>query len=110
MAKSTHPITYHYNVDGKDVAITRRHVGQAYARNGNVGNPTEYFVWDVKIDGEPAGAGYRDRSDAYEHARARVLGIPYVFDEIRKRYVNVRAYTLVRREMQANYVKREVLT
>lgn len=125
--KSTNPITYHYEFpdapDGRPrgIAITRRHVGTAYASNGNVGNPTEYFVWDFAIDGgdldgassEHAplrGTGYRDRTDAYEHARARLLGIPYCFDlERPARCRNVRPWVVVKAEMQANYRRREVL-
>lgn len=112
--KTTHPITYHYSFDHDgvthDIALTRRHTGTAYARNGNVGNPTEYFRWDATVDGVQVngGLGFRDRSDAYENARAFVLGIRYANDDNRRRWVNVRSWVLVRDEMKSNYRSREV--
>lgn len=114
MAKSTHSITYAYDIDGAVVLIERVHVGTAYARNGNVHNPTEYFRWNWRIACQPGGIedGPRgngsSRSDAYERARAKVLGIRYAFDEERHRYENVRPWTVVKAEMQANYRWREV--
>lgn len=113
MAKSTHPITYHYDFEHNgsthDIAITRRHTGTAYARNGNVGNPTEYFRWEAVVNGVTvAGLAFRDRTDAYENARAKVLGIPYRFDlERPARCCNVRSWVVVRDEMKANYRRRE---
>lgn len=99
--KTTHPITYRYEFEGQTIEIERVHYGTAYARNGNVGNPTEYFKWNWRT---ATAKGHGDsRSDAYERARAAVLGIGYVYDERRKLYVNVRPWTLVRDEMKANY-------
>lgn len=100
MSKSEHPITYVYEVDGHLIEITRRHTGTAYARNGNVGNPTEYFKWEAKKDGVYLGM-FSKRSDAYEEATGhaycdrdgRVIG----------RNKQVRYFNLVRDEMQANY-------
>jgi hypothetical protein len=125
MSASTHPITYRYVVRVNDglytpvhvIDITRRHVGTAYARNGNVSNPTEYFVWDATVETlglphrggvESATRGCSTRSDAYEHARATALGIPYDNNDALKRWVNVRPFTRVADEMKANYVGREV--
>ena len=99
----TGPISYHYDVEGHDVALSRTHVGTAYARNGNAGNPTEYFVWEACVDGERVVSNRPSRSDAYEHARARALGTSYVNDELRHRYVNVRGWVTVQAEMRANY-------
>lgn len=113
MAKSTHPITYAYNIEGAIVLITRVHVGTAYPRNGNVGNPTEYFRWEWSVSSQLMGYGkltFPDlkgrgdsRADAYERARAAVLGIPYRTGEYAKDCVNVRPWTVVKAEMQANY-------
>ena len=100
--KSTHNITYVYEVDGHTIEITRVHVRTAYARNGNVGNPTQYFKWVAHVDGQSTNKFDR-RADAYEMARARVLGIKYVNNERLHRYVNVRPWTVVRDEMLANY-------
>ena len=107
--KSTHPIAYQYNIGGNIVVIERVHYGTAYARNGNVGNPTEYFKWNWTVEMkarclESGAHGHGDsRADAYERARASVLGIRYVNDEQRRRYTNVRPWTVVKAEMQANY-------
>lgn len=84
--KTTHPIRYTYNIDGNVVLIERVHYGTAFARNGNVGNPTEYFKWNWWVETpsnintpSPSLRGHADsRTDAYERARAAVLGIPYV--------------------------------
>lgn len=109
MAKSTHPIAYQYDIDGAIVVIERVHIGTAYARNGNVGNPTEYFRWNWKVEMLPrsikegAHGNGSSRADAYERARAVVLGIPYIYDDVRKRYENVRPWTVVRDEMRSNY-------
>lgn len=110
MAKSTKPITYVYAVGGHRVEIVRRHVGTAYARNGNVGNPTEYFTWESRLDGEFVTYGEESRAIAYEHARAKALGIPYAYSETRpgpKWNKNVRPYPLVQDEMKVNYQGRE---
>lgn len=116
MAKSTHPIAYTYNIDGNVVVIERVHYATAYARNGNVHNPTEYFKWNWRVEmlaggidpPTPPMLGHGStRYDAYERARAAVLGIGYVNDERRKRYVNVRLWRDVMAEMKANYVGRE---
>lgn len=101
--KSTNPITYTYIFNGCAIDITRRHVGTAYARNGNVGNPTEYFVWEARVDGERIGGQHERRAEAYEHARASILGIRYVNDDRRKRWVNVRSYRVVEDEMRQLY-------
>lgn len=107
MSHSTHPITYVYDVEGHTIEVTRHHIGTAYARNGNVGNPTEYFRWSSRVDGElPVVYRAVSRAEAYEHARAKVLGVEYRNDDLRRRYVNVRPYTEVQREMKANYNSR----
>lgn len=108
MPKTTHPIAYAYTVDGAHVIITRVHIRTAYARNGNVGNPTEYFRWEWAVESGPRGTG-SSRSDAYELARAAVLGIRYVNNDTRKMWVNVRPWTVVKDEMQANYTGRTVV-
>lgn len=118
MAKSTKPITYYYRVEDNTVGITRRHIGTAYARNGNVGNPTEYFLWDWEVANDDlgtfthSGRGHATRADAYEHARARILGIPYndpyvggrtpYANQPQRRSVNVRNWLTVQEEMKAN--------
>lgn len=103
MPKTTGPLTYRYDVDGHQVDVTRRHIGTAYP-NGNVHNPTEYFVWSAKADGVPVHGHVSSRSVAYEYARAKVLGIRYAYDDRRGgRCVNVRPFTVVAREMRANY-------
>jgi hypothetical protein len=103
---STQPITYVYEVTGPDgtgheIAITREHTGTAYARNGNVGNATEYFLWNATLDGEPAAWHEPRRSEAYEVARAKLLGIRYANGP--RSCVNVRAWHRVREEMKASY-------
>lgn len=112
MSKSTGPITYVYEVEGHEVAVTRRHVGTAYARNGNVGNPTEYFEWEALVDGKRIGVGSWQRAVAYEAARAHILGIDYFHPHpdgpFANRARNVRPYTLVADEMKANYRRRIV--
>lgn len=35
--------------------IRKIQTGVAYPRNGNVGNPTRYFRWQVLIDGKSHG-------------------------------------------------------
>lgn len=104
--KSTHPITYEYEFDGHVITVTRCHTGTAYARNGNVGNPTEYFKWESRLDGEFVTLAWEGRAVAYEHARAKALGIPYRYDERGGRSRNVRPWTVVRDEMNANYRRR----
>jgi hypothetical protein len=39
---------------GHDHTITteRRQVGEAYARNGNLGNPTPRYMFDALVDGK----------------------------------------------------------
>ncbi|HVT77922.1 MAG TPA: hypothetical protein VHD87_12890 [Acidimicrobiales bacterium] len=97
-------ITYRYDIDGHAVALTRRHWYTAYARNGNVGNPTENYLWDAHVDGELVQRGCALRSDAYEHARCHIAGVPYCNDQRRpERTRNVRNYLLVKAEMAANY-------
>lgn len=104
MTRNTNPITYTYDVEGRTITITRRHVGTAYARNGNVGNASEYFVWDASIDGESYGGSYEDRATAYEYARAHIIGIPYYWhSNYPNRARNVRNYNVVREEMKNNY-------
>lgn len=76
VTKGTARITYLYEVEGRQVAVWREHVGSAYARNGNVGNATEYFIWHSDVDGESASRGCHSRASAYEHARAQILGVP----------------------------------
>jgi hypothetical protein len=108
--KSTHPVTYVYDVEGHEVAVTREHVRTAYARNGNVGNPTEYFKWSATVDGESVTSWARTRADAYEYGRAAVLGYAYSpghGDNFRGAK-NVRNFRLVADEMQTNYQRREV--
>jgi hypothetical protein len=111
MAQSTDPITYLYEVkdgDGQshEVALTRKHAGTAYARNGNAGNPTECFIWDYAIDGVSGGGGDSQRAIAYEYARAMILGIQYVnqphLGPVRG-YKNVRNFRAVAAEMKAAY-------
>lgn len=97
------PLTYHYAIDGHDIAITRRHIGTAYARNGNVGNPTQYFTWEVSVDGEYLAGHIAQRALAYEEARCHIARTPYVNLDSVHRYVNVRNVYLVQREMKANY-------
>lgn len=108
---NTNPITYVYVIDGHEVAITRVHVGTAYARNGNVGNPTEYFVWEARVDGVYAVGHCRSRVEAYEYARCGIAGLTYV--PIREgrpgKERNIRHYLLVADEMKANYVSRKVV-
>lgn len=117
MSKSTEPITYTYRVETptetKYLLLTRRHTGTAYARNGNVGNPTEYFMWDTVIVTGIKGrywGRYTSRAEAYEYGRAAALGIRYVAAANRpgmRAGVNVRHYIEVQREMKENYVSME---
>jgi hypothetical protein len=109
--KSTHPITYIYDVDGHTIEITRTHVRTAYARNGNVGNPTEYFEWRAYLNGKPVGTTGQ-RAEAYEYARAAALGIEYRTTRysggrnggrVIAHGKNERPWTAVREEMQTNY-------
>lgn len=107
--KKTKPITYLYEVEGRELAVTRKHSHTAYPVNGNVGNPTEYFTWSTAIDGEPHLTRLPNRTQAYEEARAKVLGIPYHYDERRSsRCVNVRPWYDIADEMKANYKGRKV--
>jgi hypothetical protein len=102
--KTTDPITYRYELDGHKILLTRIHTHTAYARNGNVGNPKEYFVWDTKLDGKIVARRSRSRADAYEYARAHVLDIDFhPGDHEGRGYRNVRRWTIVRDEMKANY-------
>lgn len=119
MTKTTHPITYTYEFNHDEslytFEITRRHLSTAYARNGNVGNPTEYFTWEVRIfgpflgeDGQRLpGFGYPTRTVAYEYARAHILGIDYHHDDGTTNYRNVRQWNVVENEMRANYKGRK---
>lgn len=34
------------------ITTARRKVGEAYARNGNLGNPTPRYSYDVMVDGK----------------------------------------------------------
>lgn len=108
---SRHSITYRYDFDGHAIEVTRWHVGTAYARNGNVGNPKEYFRWKASVDGEQIGGYFYSRADAYEHARASILGILYYWrpDALSVDCVNVRPWTAVQDEMRANYRGRKSL-
>lgn len=104
---STYPITYIYDYDGHTIEVSRRHVRTAYARNGNVSNPTEYFVWETSVDGETVSTLSITRTDAYEYGRAKVEGIRFRPDnDLGLGGINVRSYIVVRDEMKANYVKR----
>lgn len=97
---STNAITYVYRVGDKVIEVTRRHVKTAYAKNGNVGNPTEYFVWDAAIDGNvvcTAGS----RSDAYELALGNGVWNGFAYVGSRDK---VRNFRLVKEEMRENYV------
>jgi len=108
--QTTHPITYRYEVEGHVIDITRRHVHTAYARNGNVHNPTVYFVWDSTVDGAKTFIGERSRAVAYEYARAHALGIDYLnlpdHNVRRQKHKNVRPFNVVQSEMRSNYVGR----
>jgi hypothetical protein len=101
--KTTSDITYRYEIDGNAIEISRRHTGTAYARNGNVHNPTEYFTWEARVNGVEIGRRFSSRADAYENARAKALGIRYVNDDRRHKYVNVRPFQMVAAEMRAAY-------
>lgn len=104
---STNPITYVYEYGGHTIEVTRRHVRTAYARNGNVSNPTEYFVWDTKVDGETVSTLAITRADAYEHGRAKIEGTRFRPDNDRGLGgINVRSYIAVRDEMKKNYRSR----
>lgn len=103
MAKTTHAITHRYVVNGQTLEITRRHVRTAYAANGNVGNPTEYFVWDANLDGaHKATAG--SRSDAYELALGHAVYVDGRY--VGGRPEDVRNWRLVKAEMGETYVGR----
>jgi len=108
--KTTAPITYVYRIEHEgvahEVAITRRHTGTAYARNGNVGNPTEYFRWEVAVDGTGLGTA-PNRTEAYEVGRCHIEGVRYL--NRAPRYLNVRHYLLVQNEMKSNYVRRQTV-
>lgn len=107
--KSTEPITYLYEIDGREVALTRHHSHTAYPRNGNVGNPTVYFHWTCEVDGISVNTGMNcpQRAEAYEYARCHIQGLVYIpyrdYGAQRTRTRNVRSYTLVADEMKANY-------
>lgn len=104
MADRTQRRSYLYEIDGHDVTISRLHTGTAYARNGNAHNPTEYFRWDMAIDGEPYLSACRSRTEAYEHARCRIRDLgDYVCTDRRHRYQNVRNVFAVQEEMRQNY-------
>lgn len=104
---STNPITYIYDYDGHTIEVSRRHVRTAFASNGNVSNPTEYFVWQSTVDGEYAAGLCVSRADAYEHARAKIQGVRFhPGDDRGLGSVGVRSYIVVRNEMQANYRSR----
>jgi hypothetical protein len=107
VSKSTDPITYRYLFNDHVIEVTREHCGTAYPENGNVHNPTEYFVWNSTLDGESATSWRQTRAVAYEYARAKALGIPYRYDEgVARRSENVRFFTVVADEMKDNYVGR----
>lgn len=108
MAKGTEPITYVYDFEGHVIEVSREHVGSAYARNGNVGNPTEYFVWSATVDGKWVTSGCHQRAEAYEYGRASVLGIEYRMQrsDYDHRGINERPFSKVRDEMKANYRSR----
>lgn len=100
---TTHTITYTYDVDGKLIKLTRRHTGTAYAANGNVGNPTEYFVWDAEVDGRTvATAG--SRAGAYELALGNSIIASDNRTVIGGNRARVRNWVKVRDEMKANLV------
>lgn len=108
MPKSTHPIVYVYEFEGHILELERVHIGSAYARNGNVSNPTEYFNWTHRVDGALIGTTH-SRASAYEHARAKVLGIDYYdHPNFPHRARGIRNYILVQQEMRANYRSRKV--
>ena len=103
------PITYVYDVEGHKVEVTRRWVGQAYARNGNVHNPTQYYVWESRVDGKYVVGSCATRSSAYEHARAEVQGVEYYDGSANpSNHRGIRLYWLVADEMKANYQGRKV--
>lgn len=105
---NTDPIAYLYNFLGHAIRVTREHVGTAYARNGNVGNPTEYFVWNATLNGQRVAVVCSSRAVAYEYARAAALGIRYRHDEgMARRSENVRGWVEVQREMKRNYIGRQ---
>ncbi len=109
MSKSTEPITYVYEVEGREVEITRAHVGSAYPSNGNVGNATEYFTWSARC-GLGVTTGASSRASAYEHARAMILGHRYYdHPNFPTRWVGVRNFREVAAEMKANYRGRRKL-
>lgn len=101
--KTTAPITYLYEFNDHLIKITRSHAGTAYPRNGNVGNATEYFTWSAwTIYGVASNCA--TRASAYEHARAMILGQRYYdHPNFPTRWVNVRNWLEVKREMKANY-------
>lgn len=104
MAGTAHwdTITYYYEIEGRVVTVTRHHAGTAYARNGNVGNPTQYYTWSAAVDGERVTFAEPSRAAAYELARAVVLDIDYSNPE-RGAGVNVRPFYSVAAEMKENY-------
>lgn len=105
--KSTDPITYVYVFDAWEIAITRRHIGTAYARNGNVGNPTEYFRWDLVTEGEFKGS-FSSRVEAYEYARGfGFCGNDGKTRGPRGRRSEVRYFRTVQDEMKVSYVRQE---
>jgi hypothetical protein len=74
--------------------------------NGNVHNPTEYFTWEVRIDGEYLTA-QGTRAVAYEYARARIDGVRYRTSNHNGRGgLNERPWTLVQAEMRDNYLSK----
>jgi hypothetical protein len=89
------PITYVYRLFDTLIYITRVQIGEACARNGNVGNPTKYYKWEALVDGSYVGTG-NTRSEAYEIARCRHLKIV--------RAHNVRYFQTVEAEMKGAYV------
>jgi hypothetical protein len=105
----TKSITYVYDVEGHTVELTRHHIGTAYARNGNVHNPTEYFKWEARVDGVVVTSYATQRAQAYEYAKASITGTDYRQpDQYGRHGRNERQYRLVAAEMKANYVKRVV--
>jgi hypothetical protein len=95
----TTTIAYRYEIEGDIIILTRRHIGTAYPRNGNVHNPTEYFRWEAMLNEVVIGTHFEKRADAYESAR----GFQYCNDKGRVRGEGkpVRYWHAVKAEMKA---------
>ena len=98
-------ITRTYEIDGNVITVTRRWVNEAYARNGNVANPTQYYLYYSTLNGENVTDYCKRSADAYEHARAKLLGIDYFpgVGPTDQGARNVRPHWVVTDEMKANY-------